>query len=110
MEDMTLLIQAAKRLRRVLADLDAWEESLMDTLSEYQIQNNDRVSGQNNLHLAFLFTKLLVCRLQWRVSQERKPSVPAFRSNMSLTACKTYKHRKPCGYGLLPIRISKGGT
>jgi len=67
----------SKRLGRVLADLDAWEDSLTDTLREYQAQDNDGVSGRNNLHLAFVSTKLLVRRLQWRVRKERKPSVPA---------------------------------
>ena len=59
--------ETSKILRRIRADLDAWEDSLPEYLRPQQQDTTTLVSGSSNLHLSFLSLKMLVCRVELQV-------------------------------------------
>lgn len=59
--------EVSKRLRQILVDLDQVED-LLSSLHEDMCNKAERIAGVNNVRLAFLSTKLMVHRVQLRVS------------------------------------------
>ncbi|KAH8693826.1 putative C6 transcription factor [Talaromyces proteolyticus] len=56
--------ETSKRLRHIRTDLDTWEDSLPEWLRAPVPNSDTPVSGVSSLHLAFLATKMLVCRVE----------------------------------------------
>ncbi|KAJ5433672.1 C6 transcription factor [Penicillium daleae] len=66
----TTMLYDLKRLRQILVDLDIWEDSLPTSIKPNEClgYGSHQTIGLNNLRLAFLYTKMLVYRLQFNVS------------------------------------------
>ncbi|KAL1952440.1 hypothetical protein VTO42DRAFT_5476 [Malbranchea cinnamomea] len=80
--------ETSKILRRIRADLDAWEDALPDYLRPQLHDTANLVSGSSNLHLSFLSLKMLVSRVELQEINNSESAYNAEARQYFQTECR----------------------